>query len=69
MILYTILSSEDIFYKNENKKTSESVCITDPFEYIRNDEYSRVCNELQTCERGQNEYNRSGDSGNNSGSY
>ena len=46
MILHTIINPEEIFYKAENKKSSEMVCITNPFEYIRNDEYSKACNIL-----------------------
>ncbi len=50
MILYTIISPEDIFYTPENKKNhktlSEKACITAPYEYIKNDEYSRACMEL-----------------------
>ena len=71
MILYTVVSAEDIFYKQENKKTDkksfETVCITDPFEYIRNDEYSKACMNIWAYERGKNEYIRSNYSGDNSG--
>lgn len=60
MILYTIINADDIFYKPENKKISENsfktACITDPLEYIRNDEYSKACKNIQTYERGKNEY-------------
>lgn len=58
MILYTIISSEDIFYKQNNNKDDknllETVCITDPYEYIKNDEYSKAC--IKAYERGKNEY-------------
>ncbi len=58
MILYTIIGAEDIFYKQNYNKTDknlpESVCITDPYEYIRNDEYSKACIDLLAYERGKN---------------
>lgn len=47
MILYTIVDINDIFYEKNDKKMPETVCITNPSEYIRKDEYSIICSELR----------------------
>lgn len=60
MILYTIISPEDIFYTPESKKnqtiSSETACITAPYEYIKNDEYSRACMEISHKKGSGHEY-------------
>ncbi len=57
MILYTIISPDDIFYTSQNKKNQknlpETACITAPYEYIKNDEYSRACMEILPYKKGE----------------
>ena len=51
MILYTIVSLEDIFHdfsgKENNIKQTEEICTTDPFAYLERDEYYKCIKEMR----------------------